>query len=95
MRKRSNAIIIPAGEVIRVGRSNELISLCSTGIDDWMEDERVYDSHGEMIGRIIGLVGSVRSPYLIVKPGKGVDGRRLVGTSIYLIKEGVKCQSKR
>ena len=94
MRKEPPSEIIPAGTVLRVSRSGEMVSLSSKPIDAFTGTE-VFDSRGREIGRITALVGKVNAPYLIARPGKGVDARRLIGTSIYLMKRDWKCQSRR
>jgi rRNA processing protein Gar1 len=94
MRKEPPSEILPAGTVLRVSRSGEIVSLSSTPVDAVAGTE-VFDARGREVGRVTALIGKVGSPYLIARPEKGVDARRLIGTSIYLMKRDRKCQNRR
>jgi rRNA processing protein Gar1 len=94
MTKRSHTEIVPAGTVLRVTRSGEMVSL-APGQLDAVAGTEVYDARGREVGRVTALVGRERAPYVIARPDKGVDPRRLIGTSIYLMKGDRQCQSRR
>jgi len=85
---------VPAGTVLRVSRSGEMVSLAPGQIDA-SSGADVYDSRRKAIGKVSALIGREAMPYVITRPGKGVDARRFIGTSIYLMKGDRICRSKR
>ncbi len=37
---------------------------------------RVYDSRGKLIGRVVDVIGPVRSPYIVIRPSNDVELRQ-------------------
>lgn len=44
---------------------------------------RVYDYKGRELGKVIDVFGSVKKPYLLIAPKKGVRITELIGKEIY------------
>lgn len=50
------------------------------------KDSRVLDKKAQDIGFISDVFGPVKTPYVSIKPKKGVDPAKLVGQMLYLQK---------
>lgn len=84
-RTASRRNIIPAGTVLRLTRSGEMVTR-APGPVEFAPGAEILDAHSRRIGEVSTVVGLRSSPYVIVRPGKGVDMRRFVGTSVYLVR---------
>jgi RNA-binding protein len=64
----------PRGEVIVRSSGHERVEV----------RDRMVDKKRRQIGIVKRVFGPVRSPYIAIRPKKGVDARDLIGAEVYI-----------
>jgi rRNA processing protein Gar1 len=64
----------PRGEVIARATRRERVEV----------GDRMVDKKRKPIGTVKRVFGPVRSPYVCIRPKKGIDGRDLIDSEVYI-----------
>ena len=68
------------GNVLHATAKNTVVVPTTTKVD---VHSRVYNYKGKEIGKVIDVFGSVKKPYLLIAPKKGIRVTELIGKEIY------------
>lgn len=69
------------GKVVHLAKSGRLIVKIEENIDHNVIGQTLIDDKGARVGKIIELIGSVKSPYASVIPSQ--DSKYFIGGTVY------------
>lgn len=84
------------GEIIHLAKSGRLIVKVEQNIDHRLIGQLLIDDKGAKVGKIIELIGSVKSPYASVMPS--LNSKYSIGGIVYKshkVNYGMNSSSKR
>ena len=68
------------GKVLHAAGKNNVIVSTINKID---VNSKVYDYKGRELGRVVDVLGSVKNPYLLISPKKGIRVTELIDKELY------------
>ena len=68
------------GKALHSTGKNAVVVLAVSKID---VHSRVYDYKGRELGKVVDIFGSVKKPYLLISPKKGIRVTELIGKELY------------
>ena len=75
----------PIGSVLHISKNHTLVLQLNS--ENPGKNTTAYNEDGKRIGVISEVFGSVKKPYLTIKPGRYIDEKTLVGKTVYTKQE--------